>query len=288
MHYTQFLAALASLAALVDATPSPTYSGYTRKWEAGFIGPSGQKPSAANWNIRLGNNNDNNELQTWTDNPKNLRFSGSESLLIIPLKDSSAPRGWTSARIESAFSITPQSGKTTRIEASLRIAGNPQKNKQGLWPSFWLMGDSYRSSGVPWPSCGEIDVFETINGQPTSYAVLHCDKYPGGICNEPNGLVSTTSMPDNQFHVYRVEIDRKSSNWRDQSITWFMDGKQVQRVTGNQINNQGVWTNIAQSPLYIILNVAMGGNWPGPPNADTWDGTGNMMEVRYVAHYVSN
>jgi beta-glucanase (GH16 family) len=68
-------------------------------------------------------------------------------------------------------------------------------------------------------------------------------------------------MPDNQFHVYRVEIDRKSSNWRDQSITWFMDGKQVQRVTGNQINNQGVWTNIAQSPLYIILNVAMGGNW---------------------------
>jgi beta-glucanase (GH16 family) len=260
MHFTQILAALASLAAVTQADPSPNYNGYTRKWEATFQGPLGTSPSPVNWIIKQGAQNDNNELQVYTASKANLQFNGAGKLQIIPRRDSTALRGWTSGRIETAFSITPVAGKITRIESSLRVGGNPQKNKQGIWPAFWLLGASFRT-GTSWPSCAEIDIMEQVNGQSIGYQVLHCDKYPGGICNEPNGIAKTFSLPDNKFHIYRVEIDRRSSDFKAQSVTWFANGQQVQRVTGAQVNNADVWANIAQKPMNMIFNVAVGGNW---------------------------
>lgn len=263
MLYHRIFATL-SLLSVALAWNSPTYSGYTRAWQANFVGTKGNKPNPANWNIIENSVNYNNEVQTYTANKENIQFSGAGALQLIPKGSNTA--GWTSARIESKYIITPTAGKITRIESSLRLAGNAVSHKQGIWPAFWMLGESYREGGI-WPATGEIDIFENVNGQAIGHATVHCDVYPNGLCNEPTGLTNSTPLPDNQFHVWRVEINRKSNNFKQQTITWFMDGKQFHQVTGTQIDDADVWASLAQSPLYIILNVAVGGNWVSRPQS---------------------
>jgi beta-glucanase (GH16 family) len=287
MLFQNALAALSLLSA-ASAIDAPIYANFTRKWQANWKGAPNTLPPASDWNIIQSSVNDNNEFQTYTNSNANLRYNGSEALQIIPRKDASAVRGWTSARIETKFTITPEPGKVTRIESALRIGGGSAKSKQGLWPAFWMMGDSFRSKGTPWPQCGELDIFENINGQASVVGVAHCDTYPNGACNEPVGLAANTPLLDNKMHVWRIEINRTASFWADQTITWFSDGKQYHKIKGSQLFDSAAWITLAQSPLYLILNVAMGGNWPGPPNADTGDSYGSMMENNYVAWYVSN
>jgi beta-glucanase (GH16 family) len=287
MHIPKVLAAVASLVACADAWNAPAYTGFSKKWQAPWTGAANSQPIASAWNYRLGDGNDNNEVQRWTKSTNNIRMTGAGSLQITPRKNSAVPGGWTSARIESKKVFASTKGKITRYEASIRQGGNSASTKQGIWPAFWLNGDAFRK-GVPWPACGEMDVFETINGLAKSHAVVHCDKHPGGICNEPVGLVGTTPLVDSKYHTWRVEIDRRPSYWLDQKITWSVDGKAFFTVTAKQVNNFKVWSSLAYDPMYFILNVSVGGNWPGPPNAKTLGGTGAGMEVGYVAHYVSN
>ena len=132
---------------------------------------------------------------------------------------------------------------------------------------------------------GEIDVLETVDGRLTGYGTLHCDVYPGGICNEGNGLGASIGIPNQDWHTWRVDINKQDGNWVNQSINWSMDGQVYHTITGGQIGNQNVWNSVASSPFYFILNVAVGGAWPGNPNGATQDGYGSMMEVGYVAHY---
>lgn len=281
------LVALLQVLTLVSAWEPPVYGNFTRQWSKAFVGKLGQAPDPGTWNVIDRLENFNNEYQRYTNKKANIQFSGQETLQIVPQRDSSAPRGWTSARLESKYAFTPTTSRITRFESSLRIAGNPQKNKQGIWPAFWLLGDSYRTKGVKWPECGEIDILENINGQPVVYGVVHCDKGPGGACNEPNGLVNTTPLLDNKFHVWRVDFNRTVADYKLQSITWYTDGKQFHRITGADVGSFAIWQTLAHSPMFMILNVAVGGDWSGPPNADTLGGTGSSMEVGYVAHYVS-
>lgn len=253
--------AFAGLLAVASAWEAPQYTGYSRLWQATFVGPRATAPHPNNWNILTGDENYNNEFQRWTSSAKNVQFSGSGTLQIIPQRDATAPNGWTSARIESKYTILPRDGKVTRIESSLRLAGNPRERKQGIWPAFWMLGDSYRKGLKQWPECGEIDIMENINGEAIAHATTHCDVYPGGACNEPIGLNAGTTLADTKYHVWRVEFDRKNRDWKQQSITWSVDGTQFHRITGQTVNNSTVWASLCQSPMYIILNVAVGGNW---------------------------
>ncbi|KFH42632.1 Beta-glucanase-like protein [Hapsidospora chrysogenum ATCC 11550] len=288
MRLTYLVAALASVASIAEAWNAPNYSGFKRNFNANFIGPKGKQPDPAKWNYRTGDLNDNNEVQRWTTAKRNIQYSGEGTMQIVPWRDSKAPKGWTSARIESKFTLTPTDKRITRVEASIRVGGNPPSRKQGIWPAFWMMGDVHRKNKVPWPACGEVDIFETINGLKEAYGVVHCDKQPGGACNEPIGLVKGTPLTDSKFHVYRLDFDRRNSDWRKQSMTWYVDGKQFHRITGAQINKKDVWASLCHKPLYFIMNVAVGGNWPGPPNEKTLGGVGSMLEFGYVAHYTSN
>lgn len=253
--------AFASLLAVASAWDAPQYSGYSRIWQATFVGKRGTPPHPNNWNMRTGDLNDNNEFQRWTSSPQNVQFSGSNTLQIVPLRDAKAPNGWTSARIESKYTVLPRDGRITRIESSLRLGSNARANKQGIWPAFWMLGDSHRKGLKTWPACGEVDIMENINGEPIGHAVSHCDVYPGGACNEPNGLGSAVTLPDANYHVWRVEFDRKNRDWKLQSITWFKDGVKFHKITGQTIGNAVVWASLAQNPMFIILNVAVGGNW---------------------------
>ncbi|KAK5659105.1 hypothetical protein OQA88_1195 [Cercophora sp. LCS_1] len=273
-------AALLSALCLVSASPAPNYPGFKTVWSDGFAGRAGEIPNGGLWktitNLRV-----NNEVQDYTTSNQNLQLSGGGTVQLVPRKSGGK---WTSGRIESQQAFTPQPGKVTMVESVIRFGDNPRDRKQGIWPAFWLLGESIRH-GTPWPQCGELDIMETINGGPTAYGTVHCGTPQGGPCNEPAGRPSTIHLGDNGWHRWTIKFDRTSSDWRSESIQWLVDGNVYNTLRGADINDQGVWGTIAHSPLFIILNVAVGGNWPGAPNGNTGDSWGSMMEAEYVAVY---
>ncbi|KAG6030242.1 hypothetical protein E4U19_000520 [Claviceps sp. Clav32 group G5] len=275
---------LLAFAASVQAG-APGYPGFSLRWQDDFSGARGTSPNTRNWNIITGNLGVNGELQTYSSSTRNVQLSGANSLQIAPLRDGSARGGWTSGRLESKYVFTPTVGKITRVEASLRFGSNDQGAKKGIWPAWWMLGNSLRTGGKRWPECGEIDVMEQVNGQAIGHGTMHCQKDPGGICNEPGGIGSPVGFSNNGYHTWRVEFDRRSNDWRQQTVSWYLDGRNFHQVTGARINDLATWTTLCQSPMYFILNVAVGGSWPGAPTAATKDGFASGMEVGYVAHY---
>lgn len=199
----------------------------------------------------------NNEVQDYTTSNQNLQISGGGTVQLVPVKSGNK---WTSGRIESQQAFTPQPGKVTMVEGVIRFGDNPIDRKQGIWPAFWLLGESIRH-GTPWPICGELDIMETINGAPTAYGTVHCGPPQGGPCNEPVGRPSTVPLADNGWHRWAIKFDRTSSDWRSESIQWLVDGNVYNTLRGADINDQGIWGTLAHSPMFIILNVAVGGNW---------------------------
>ncbi|KAL7623535.1 hypothetical protein AAE478_007218 [Parahypoxylon ruwenzoriense] len=269
--------------ALVAAIAPPNIQGMNIVWSEAFEGPAGASPNGDVWNI-MDAINTNNEVQTYTTSNQNVQISGGGTVQFVPRK---SPAGlWTSGRIETKGSWTPAPGKVTKIQANILLGENPTANKQGLWPAFWALGDAMRH-GTPWPTAGEIDIMEQINGLLTGYGTIHCGSSLAGPCNEPIGRPHTTPMAPDGFHTWSVTIDRTNDDWRAQAITWQLDGDTYATVTGAEINDAPVWSSLAHSPLYLILNVAVGGNWPGKPNDATLDGYGSMMEVHWVAVYSS-
>lgn len=283
MRFASYISLLSVLGTSVSAWDAPSYDGYRLVWAETFAGPSNGLPNENNWNIIDGNLGVNNELQTYRRNARNAQTSGGYTLQLVPWKDGS---DWTSGRLESKYTFTPQAGKRTMAEAQIRFGGNNLDTKQGIWPAFWLLGDSIRS-GTAWPGCGELDILETVNGQLNGYGTIHCNVYPGGVCNEPSGRGASVPIPNQDWQRWRIVWDRTSGDWRSQSITWFMNDRQFHQVRGDQLNDQGVWESLTAKPLFFILNVAVGGNWPGYPNGNTLGGYGAMMEVGYVAQYSS-
>lgn len=196
MGRLQTLVVLA-LAALTAGWSPPTYSGFNYIWGDGFPSAAGVAPSSSNWNIITGYLGVNSEWEEYTSSSANLQCSGGQTLQIVPWKNSATTYGWTSGRIESKYTFTPTAGKLTRAEADIRFGTNDPSTKQGLWPAFWMLGDSLRH-GAGWPACGELDVMETVDGVLAGYGTAHCGTYPGGTCNEGSGIGSRIAIPDRE------------------------------------------------------------------------------------------
>ncbi|CAK7240955.1 MAG: hypothetical protein STHCBS139747_002412 [Sporothrix thermara] len=285
MHSATVTASLlATLPLLAQAWNAPTYPGFNLVWQEAFAGAAGTSPSTSTWNIITGYLGVNSELEVYSDSNANLQLSGGDTLQIVPVEGNDG--SWTSARIESTYTFTPAAGVVTLAEADIRFGDNDVSHKEGLWPAFWMLGDSLRHGGT-WPESGEVDALETVDGKLTGYGTVHCDANPGGVCNEPTGIQGQTPIPDQSWHTWRVQFDRTSNNWQTETITWYLDGQQFFSVSGSQVNDENSWSALCHSPLYFILNVAVGGAWPGKPNSKTLDGFGSMMEVAYVAVYSS-
>ncbi|KAL2267357.1 hypothetical protein VTJ83DRAFT_4634 [Remersonia thermophila] len=272
------------LARAVYAWAPPAYPDYQLVWSDAFYGGPGQLPNETNWNILNTNLGVNNELQTYRRDRRNVQISGGRTMQLVPWRDETL--GWTSGRVESKYVFVPQPGKKTMAEAMIRFGSYPADNKQGMWPAFWLLGDAIRH-GTGWPACGELDIMEMVNGLLTGYGTIHCNVYPGGVCNEPTGRGGSVAMPSQEWNRWRIVWDRTTEDWLSETITWFMNDEQFFQVRGDQINNHEVWSTLTAKPLYFILNVAVGGTWPGYPNDKTKDGYGAMMEVAYVAQYAT-
>jgi beta-glucanase (GH16 family) len=130
---------------------------------------------------------------------------------------------------------------------------------QGVWPAFWLLGDDI--SGVGWPECGEIDIMENIGKEPALiHGSLHGPGYSGA-----NPLGAPYNLPNNQpfaeaFHVYAVE-------WEKDVVRFYVDDALYQTLTPKDLPNNAKW--VYDHAFFLLLNVAVGGQWPGSPDDST-------------------
>jgi beta-glucanase (GH16 family) len=158
-------------------------------------------------------------------------------------------------------------------------------------PAFWTLGAAYRGNYKNWPAVGEFDILENVNGANKAYGVFHCDKAPGGACNEYNGLANTTPCPgsscNGNWHIYIFEVDRSGST---EALRWYVDGVKYQEILSSQIPAD-VWANAVHKPHFVLLNLAMGGSLPNAiyaGNTPTGSTTsGGQLVADYVAVYNS-
>ncbi|HEX5997587.1 MAG TPA: carbohydrate-binding protein, partial [Jiangellales bacterium] len=289
------VAAALHATAAIPATPS----GWTLEWSDDFTGGANTLPSSANWIIDTGTsypggpaNWGTGEIQTYTSSTTNLRQDGNGNLVITPVR--AANGTWTSARIETVRSnFKPAPGRVLRIEGRIQMPNVTGQAALGYWPAFWALGAPYRGNYQNWPSIGEFDIMENVNGLNSVWGVLHCGVNPGGPCNETNGLGASRACPgsscQSQFHTYRFEWD--ATNTSAQQLRWYVDGQQYHALNQSQFDTT-TWSNMtSHAGYFLLLNVAMGGGFPngvsgiGTPVAATQSGV--PMLVDYVAVYQS-
>ncbi|MFI6849301.1 glycoside hydrolase family 16 protein [Kitasatospora sp. NBC_00085] len=294
-------AATALCAALLGSTATaavpPAPAGWTTVWSDDFGGAANTLPAGADWIVDTGTsypggaaNWGTGEVQTYTSDTANLRQDGAGNLRITPIRDANG--NWTSGRIETRRSdFEPPAGGKLRIESRIQMPNVTGPAAAGYWPAFWTLGAPYRGNYWNWPTIGEFDLMENVNGVNQVWGTLHCGGNPGGPCNETTGLGAVHACPGSacqgNFHTYALEWDRSVS---PQQLRWYVDGVQYHSVTSAQMD-AATWNAATAHGHFILLNVAMGGAFPDPvagyktPTAGTASGV--PMLVDYVAVYSS-
>jgi beta-glucanase (GH16 family) len=265
-------------AATPDTSPGPSptpidasENGWTLTWSDEFSLPDGSPPDPNTWNRDLGGGGfGNKELEYYTDGAANAVVQG--GVLVITAKNDGASQGscwygtcqYTSARLNTAGNFSQKYG---RFEASIQVP-----SAQGMWPAFWMLGDNIGGSGgVGWPACGEIDILETVNVADSAHGSLHSKGYDATDSYTPPGV---SDLSDG-FHTYAVE-------WDAMSIAFSVDGHVYEtHQSSDATNNGGGWP--FDQNFFIILNLAVGGNWPGSPNGSTT--FPQTMKVDWVRAY---
>ncbi len=226
-------------------------------------------PDTTHWTLQTGTGSSgwgNNELEYYTSRSENVRVE--DSMLIIEAKEENYEGSdYTSARMITYYNDLDW--KYGKIEARIKLPEG-----QGIWPAFWMLGSDY-FEGTSWPGCGEIDIMEMIGGgegmDDRVYGTAHWldanSSYAssGGNYQLDDGIFADT------FHVFSIE-------WDESAITWFVDGTQFYEV---DITDDAL--SEFQNDFFILLNVAVGGDWPGSPNSSTE--FPQKMYVDYVRVY---
>jgi beta-glucanase (GH16 family) len=230
--------------------PSPTPAawdivGWNIVWHDEFDSPELDK---TNWTFDIGGNGwGNAEWETYTDKPENIRIE--EGMLVIEAReDPTLPAGqpYSSARIKTQGLHAWQYG---RIEARMKLP-----HGQGIWPAFWMLGDNNRG----WPASGEIDILEHIGKEPNIiYATVHAPGYSGG-----DGIGGNLNVPEGKlkddFHIFAIE-------WEENVIRWYFDDKEYLKLTPEDVPDEWIFDH----DFFIIMNLAVGGRWPGYPDETT-------------------
>ncbi|MFC9096333.1 MULTISPECIES: RICIN domain-containing protein [unclassified Streptomyces] len=222
-----------------------------------FDGSAGSAVDSSKWQIETGDNVNNHERQYYTSGNKNAALDGQGHLVITARRENPANyQCWygtcqyTSARLNTSGKFTAQYG---HVEARMKIPRG-----QGMWPAFWMLGNDIGQVG--WPNSGEIDVMENVGFEPsTVHGTIHGPGYSGS-----GGIGAGYSLPNGQafadaFHTFAVD-------WAPDSITWSVDGNVYQRRTPADLGGKAWAFN---KPFFLILNLAVGGYWPGDPDGST-------------------
>ncbi|MFZ9977584.1 MAG: glycoside hydrolase family 16 protein [Candidatus Kapaibacteriota bacterium] len=254
--YTVFAIAMISLSMLLSgceeqAVQTLPERAWTLTWSDDFEGIAGTSPDKLKWTYDIGTGNNgwgNSELEYYTNRPSNVQLNGEGQLVITARKESFSGSGYTSARIKTQGLFSQTYG---RFEARIKTPTGP-----GIWPAFWLLGDNI--SEVSWPQCGEIDIMEQRGQEPSvTHGTVHGPGYFGGNAKtKAFGLL--TGRFDMDFHVYAIE-------WGEDYIDFFIDDFLYQRIQPNDLTGEWVFNK----PFFIILNVAVGGNYVGYPTTGT-------------------
>jgi len=256
----------------------------TRPWELSwsdeFEGPAGSPPDPSVWTPEIGDGTANGipgwgnaERQFYTGDAENLALDGDGHLVIralethgdAPMCYYGEPCEYTSARIITQGALEVAYG---RIEARLQIPYG-----QGLWPAFWTLGNDIGEVG--WPESGEIDIMENIGREPsTVHGTVHGPGYSAG-----DGVGRAFTHPEgarfaDDFHVYAID-------WAPERITWSVDGVEYSTITPADLPRGARW--VFDHPHFLILNVAVGGHWPGYPDETTT--FPQEMRIDYVRIY---
>jgi len=236
------------------SNPTTTPPTYRLVWSDEFSGADGSAPEASKWSIQTGGNGwGNNELEYYTARSENVQVLGG-NLVITAIKENytgadGVSRNYTSARLETKGLFSERYG---RFEASIKIPKG-----QGMWPAFWMLGSDIDTN--PWPACGEIDIMENIGKEP---AIVHGSLHGPGYA--PGNVTASYRLPSGAlrdgFHLYAVE-------WDPQQIRFYVDSTQYATFTPSNLPSGSPWE--FNKPFFILLNVAVGGGWPGPPDQTT-------------------
>ncbi|KFY32251.1 hypothetical protein V493_00372 [Pseudogymnoascus sp. VKM F-4281 (FW-2241)] len=242
-----------------SVTMAPEIQGFTRHWASDFQGNSGSLPDDNRWDIvNRGPNYGNKEIQNFIKDTSVVCQDG-EQLIICPSYDD---KKWTSARLHCKKDFHASDNRIMIIQAHIKVSVAAENLVSGVWPSFWLLGKSYREGGdASWPDCGEIDIFENAAGKPYSIPALHF----GEQDNLKSKIGHKADFNRDEWHTWAIRIDRKSSNgnWEDEEIQFLLDGKQYFKVTGQDVGDRNRWESLAHQPVFPILQVAVGTNWDG-------------------------
>ncbi|MFD7997894.1 glycoside hydrolase family 16 protein [Streptomyces mirabilis] len=285
---TLTLAVAAVLPANASAPTPP--AGWSQVFVDDFNGAAGSGVNTSNWQYDTGTsypggaaNWGTGEVETMTSSTNNVALDGNGNLLITPRRDASG--NWTSGRIETTRTdFQPPAGGKLRVEARLQMPNVTGAAAKGYWPAFWTLGAPYRGNYQNWPSVGELDIMENVQGLNTEWATMHCGTNPGGPCNETSGIGGNTPCAGTTcqagFHTYAMEWDRSTS---PEEIRFYLDGVNFHTVKANQVDAT-TWANATNHGYFVILNVAMGGGFPdafgGGPDSGTEPG--HPLVVDYV------
>lgn len=267
-----------SSATAANAGPAPAVpAGYTQVFLDNFGGAQGAPPSDQNWLYDIGSGWGNSSVDNDTNSTSNIYLDGQGDLVLQANKSNGK---WTSGRIESSRDdfTAPAGG---RMEMTASVEQPDAANGTGYWPAFWALGSPVRTGGQ-WPQAGELDMFEGLNGDNKASQTLH-----DGGPTESHGLISCpVATCQTAFNTYSVIVDRTNPN--AESLQFLMDGKVEKTVTEAEVGTAD-WKAAIDHGFYILLDLAMGGNYPdsdcnctGPTSSTT---SGGQLKVAYVAVY---
>jgi beta-glucanase (GH16 family) len=247
-HHVPLISAMLLAASSVSAQPV---------WRDDFDQPEGTGPDPARWAYDLGASGwGNAELQAYTDSRENSfvvedpAASNGKALVIRARR--TAAGGYTSARLKTQGKFSIRHG---RIEARLKLPRG-----QGIWPAFWMLGDSFATAG--WPACGEIDIMEVLGHEPHKlYGTLHGPGYSASAGVTGHVVLPPGPSLSDGYHVYAVD-------WEPGRITWLLDGRPYHTVVAANLPAGGRWV-FDDDRFFLLLNLAVGGRWPGYPDETT-------------------
>jgi beta-glucanase (GH16 family) len=263
-----FLVSLCAIGQTKD--PQATTPQWKLVWSDEFNGPDGSAVDSSKWVQETGGGGwGNNELEYYTRRPQNAFLEkGNLVIKVVEEKYSGSDgvsRNYTSARLKTQSKFSQTYG---RFEARIKIPRG-----QGIWPAFWMLGADIKR--VQWPACGEIDVMENIGKEPAMvHGTIHGPGYNGA-----NGIGSSFALPGGErfaddFHIYAVE-------WEPNTIRFYVDDHLYATRTPADLPKEAKW--VYDHPFFILLNVAVGGDWPGNP--DSTSVFPQTMLVDYVRVY---
>ncbi len=224
-------------------------------WSDEFNGTSGSSPDPGKWTFdQGGDGNGNHELQSYTIRPVNVQQKAGNLVITAAKEDYTGadriPRSYTSARIKTHGLFSQAYG---RFEARVQLPLG-----KGIWPAFWMLGNDIDTVG--WPKCGEIDIFENIGEARISHSTLHGPGYSGAKAISAKYALTFGKRVNTAFHLYALE-------WAPNDIKFFLDDRLVVERTPADLPPGTKW--VYDHPFFVLLNLAVGGDWPGNPNGTT-------------------